>query len=260
MTSWIDPTFSYDTDDHHEYGEMGYRLFDSFLLPEAVAHCQAETDRMLGQIQPGRSPENMISCHHQERWIFRLAEEPQLLDMIERHVGPNIVLWSSHFLIKPPRTGKLVPWHQDTPYWDLDGELAPGVWIALDDVDRENGTMSVLPGWHNKGELPRRDSGGVAFSEEIQPDALPADLETDCVEYRLRAGQMAIHHTMIPHTSTPNSSNRYRRVLVLRYMSADGTVGAKEYEDYRTGEKFARECFLVRGEDVRKRGLRRSPF
>jgi len=64
----------------------------------------------------------------------------------------------------------------------------------------------------------------------------------------------------MPHTSTPNSSDRYRRVLVLRYMGAEGTVGAKEYEDYRTGEKFSRECFLVRGEDVGKHGLRRSPF
>jgi ectoine hydroxylase-related dioxygenase (phytanoyl-CoA dioxygenase family) len=260
MTSWIDPGFCYGADDHREYCEMGYRLFDSFLLPEAVVHCQAETDRMLGQLQPGRSPEDMISCHHQEPWIFRLASEPKLLDMIERQVGPNIVLWSSHFLIKPPRTGKLVPWHQDTPYWDLDGQLAGGVWIAFDDVDRENGTMSVLPGWHNKGELPRRDSGGMAFSEEIQPEALPADLETLRVEYRLRAGQMAIHDTMMPHTSTPNSSDRYRRVLVLRYMAADGTIGAKEYEDYRTGEKFLRKCFLMRGEDVANYGLRPSPF
>ena len=120
--------------------------------------------------------------------------------------------------------------------------------------------MSVLPGWHNKGKLPRRQSGEKLFAEEIEPEALPADLETRRVEYQLRAGQMAIHDTMIPHTSTPNSSDRYRRVLVLRYMAADGTVGAKDYEDYRTGKNFSRECFLVRGEDVGNYGLRRSPF
>ena len=260
MSSFIDPSFRYDADDHHEYCEEGYRLFDSFLTPQALARCQAEIDRMLGELQPGRSPEDMISCHHQEPWMFELAREPQVLDMIERQVGPNIVLWSSHMLVKPPRTGNLVPWHQDTPYWNLAGRMAGGVWIAFDDVDSHNGTMSVLPGWHKKGELPRRQSGGVSFSEEIEPGALPADLETCSVQYQLRAGQMAIHDTMMPHTSTPNSSDRYRRVLVLRYMEAEGTVGPKEYEDYRTGEKFPRECFLVRGEDVGNYSLRRSPF
>ena len=47
-----------------------------------------------------------------------------------------------------------------------------------------------------------------------------------------------------------NSTDRWRRVLVLRYMAASGTAGPKEYEDYRNGEKFDREPFLVRGSDV----------
>jgi hypothetical protein len=76
----------------------------------------------------------------------------------------------------------------------------------------------------------------------------------------LPAGGLAIHDTMMPHNSLPNQSQRWRRVLVLRYMSADGTVGPKEYQNYRTGEKFPREGFLVRGEDVSQRGYRRSPF
>ena len=260
MTSIVDPLFHYEIADHDHYLEHGYRLFDRFLTPEGLVVCQTHIDRMLSQLQPGRLPEDIISSHHQEPWIFELAREPQLLDMIEHQIGPNIVLWSTHFLVKPPHTGKPIPWHQDTPYWNLTGRLAGSVWLPFDNVDNRNGTMSVLPGWHNKGELPRRQSSDNLFTEEIEPDALPADLEERRVEYCLRAGQLAIHDTMMPHASTPNSSNQYRRVLVLRYMSADSKAGPKEYEDYRTGEKFPRECFLVRGEDVGNYGLRRSPF
>jgi hypothetical protein len=85
-------------------------------------------------------------------------------------------------------------------------------------------------------------------------------VEDNKVQYRIPAGGMAIHDTMIPHRSVPNSSDRWRRVLVLRYMRADGDMGEKMYEDYRTGDPVARRYFLVRGEDVLNRGLERSPF
>ena len=65
---------------------------------------------------------------------------------------------------------------------------------------------------------------------------------------------------MIPHNSLPNRSNRWRRVLVLRYIEAAGEVEEKQYKDYRTGESFARECYLVRGKDVKNHGLKKSPF
>jgi hypothetical protein len=259
-SGWIDPAFQYGDQQHVHYLEQGYCIFDRFLTAEGLEAGRQQIQRMLTELQPGRSPEDMISCHHQESWMFELARAPQLLDMIERQIGPDIVLWSSHMLIKPPRTGNAVPWHQDLPYWELDGELAAGVWISFDDLSSETGTMSVLPGWHEKGELRRRESGQDRFNEEIAPDALPVDVEQRKVEYNLRAGQMAIHHTMMPHSSTPNRSDRWRRVLVLRYMSADGAIGEKSYEDYRTGESFARECFLVRGSDVGGFGLRISPF
>ncbi len=62
---------------------------------------------------------------------------------------------------------------------------------------------------------------------------------------------------MIPHRSPPNTSDRWRRVLVCRYMGADGEMDEKEYPDYRTGRMFPRKYLLVRGEDLRNRGLER---
>ncbi|MCU0315700.1 MAG: phytanoyl-CoA dioxygenase family protein [Fimbriimonadaceae bacterium] len=38
-------------------------------------------------------------------------------DLVESLVGPDIGLWSSHFISKPPRTGKKTPWHEDSAYW-----------------------------------------------------------------------------------------------------------------------------------------------
>ena len=71
----------------------------------------------------------------------------------------------------------------------------------------------------------------------------------------MNAGQMAIHHTMLPHNSVPNKSDRWRRVLVLRYMVSDCQTNDMEYEDYRTGELFSRQYYLVRGKDLLDQGL-----
>jgi hypothetical protein len=54
----------------------------------------------------------------------------------------------------------------------------------------------------------------------------------------------------------PNRSpNRWRRVLVICYLTADGKMGANEYPDFRMGEPFSRQFILLRGDDIAGRGL-----
>ena len=257
----IDDRFQYTGKEHAFYDRQGYFLFDHFLTEQALATCRGQVDRMLKQRHPQVPADQIISTHQQDPWVFELATQMKLLDMIEHQIGPNILLWSTHLLCKPPRTGELVPWHQDAPYWNVTGRFASSAWIAFDDIDEDNGAMSVVPEWHRKGTLPIQNSKFLeGFTQEIVPSTLPDDLEQRRVPYLMQAGQMAIHHVMIPHNSPPNGSDRWRRVLVLRYVSADGQVGNKTYTNYTTGAPFEREAFLVRGRDVLSLGLRRSPF
>ena len=251
--------WQYTTEHAAQYAREGYCVYDRFLTEQALFDCRGQIDRMLTELEPGRDPSDIISPHQIERWVWDLATEPQILDMIEAQIGPNIVLWSSHMLLKSPGSGIEVPWHQDAPYWNVSGPLPAGLWIAFDDMDAENGAMAVLPGWHTKGVLPRDDRPGNLFHEMISPDALPENVEEAQVQYSMPAGGMAIHDTMIPHCSQPNRSDRWRRVLVLRYMSADGEMGDKIYADYRDGSPMPRVYFLVRGEDVAGRGLPTAP-
>jgi hypothetical protein len=256
----IDDRFRYTDADHAHYQQEGYHVFDRFLSPEGLAFCRRHVDRMMDNLQPGRDPADILSAHQQEPWMFDLAREPKALDVIEKQIGPNIMLWSSHMICKAPGTGTTVPWHQDAPYWNVKGTLPAGLWIAFDDMGADNGAMAVLPGWHRKGTLPRCDSGQDRFDEMVDPAALPANVEDLAAQYSMPASGMAIHDTMIPHRSQANTSDRWRRVLVLRYLDAEAQMGDKMYEDYRTGEPFARIGYLLRGEDVANRGWQRSPF
>ena len=260
--SLIEDNFVYSDEAHAQYEKEGFYIFDSCLTPEGVDVCEANIERMIRELHPESLSEEMIGPHQRgERWVWDLATEPQILDMIEWQIGPDILLWAIHILAKRPRTGIDVPWHQDAPYWNVKGNMPGSVWIAVDDVDEANGTMSIIPGWHTKGTLPRKDTGSdTVFTEEIDAGALPDNVDDVKVTYLLKAGQMATHHTMLPHTSTPNTSDRWRRVIAIRYIAADATLGEKTYTCPVTREPFQREFFLVRGNDINGHGLRTSPF
>ncbi len=247
----------FSSEQEQQYQTDGYVLLGQVLSESGLTEARSQLDRMIGQLHPDLQPDEIFSAHQMEPWLMELISAPALLDIVEKAIGPNIVVWSSHLICKPPQTGRAIPWHQDATYWNIAGKMT-SIWLALDDVDDGNGTMYVLPGYHTGKPLARRDRTDDFFDEEINPTALPKDVDQRQIGYFLKAGQAGMHHVMIPHRSPVNSSkDRWRRVLVVRYMSADGDMALNQYPDYRTKEMFDRKFVLVRGEDVLGRGLER---
>ena len=56
------------------------------------------------------------------------------------------------------RGDKFVAWHQDLTYWGLEPPQAVTAWLAIDDVDIDNGCMRVVPGSHRQGILTHETS------------------------------------------------------------------------------------------------------
>lgn len=244
------------TYNHDSYLTEGYCFLGKVLTDDGLEEARDNLNRMIANLHPHLKSDEIYSAHQREQWILNIASSDALLDVVEQQIGPNIVLWSTHLICKAPQTGRSIPWHQDKAYWNT-SKLAGSVWLAFDDVNEENGTMHVLPRWHKFTDLPRRKTADDLFEEEIVPEHLPKNIDELEVGYYLRAGEAGIHDPLIPHRSTANASNRWRRVLVCRYMQADGDMPEMEYPDYVTGETFNRKYLLVRGEDVANRGLER---
>ena len=250
------------------FNENGFTEGHPFLTPGGLAWCRSNIDRLIEEMsagQPERPLADLISPHQCPGggWLWQLIAHPACVAAAQQQIGEDVVCWSTHLLIKEPGSGFDVPWHQDAPYWNMhpSSRMAAAVWLALDDVDEESGTMSVLPGYHRHGALPRVLDARKYFAQHIDPDALPADVEQRKVTYRMKAGEAALHHVLVPHSSGANRSDRWRRVIVLRYIAADAELGVGDWRDYRgEGAPFPREYFLVGGEDRLGRGYRRSPF
>jgi phytanoyl-CoA hydroxylase len=170
--------------------------------------------------------------------IFRkFAESTDLLDCVEQLLGPNLVFHYSKLNMKPPAIGSVVEWHQDLAYYPLSNCDSLAVLLYLDDADRENGCLQIIPGRH-LARLMEHTTDGF-FQGRI---TVPVP-EPEAVLVEGLAGTAIFMHGMAPHSSSPNRSVRPRRTLILSYRAADAYpiyVG----EDTVRAEANAR---LVRG-------------
>ena len=93
--------------------------------------------------------------------------------------------------------------------------------LAIDDVTADMGPMRFIPGSHRLGKVDwRRAEGDVALQQEI-PDAEGFGEPVDDV---LRAGEISLHTSTLVHGSEPNTSDRRRCGLTLRYIPSSATV------------------------------------
>ena len=67
--------------------------------------------------------------------LAEMARNPDILDIVEAILGPDLLAWSVELFIKEAGSNKTVSWHQDITYWGM-GETDDEVsaWIALSNV------------------------------------------------------------------------------------------------------------------------------
>ena len=58
--------------------------------------------------------------HRHHPAFLEHARNANILDVVEELMGPDIVLYNTQVIFKPPFYGADVPWHQDSAYWPID--------------------------------------------------------------------------------------------------------------------------------------------
>lgn len=244
------------------YQTSGY-VIPAFRLPAArVAALRTALDELIAA-NPHVPPESLVSAHvvnskaeqvrgHQA--FFDLAMDPHILDMVERIIGPDIILWGCHVFCKPATTGREVPWHQDGNFWPFRPLATCTAWLALDHVTAENGCMRVIPGSHATRTLFRHHEDkdpALALYETIDDDQYDAGLAADI---ELEPGRFSLHDVYMIHGSAPNISGRRRAGVALRYMPSTSLLDRGRYDapdgsDPRYANFAERPIWLARGVD-----------
>lgn len=203
-----------EIDHYNRYGFA--QPFDIYTAAE-ISYLRSYIDGLISS--KGDEGHYGINCYQARlAGLWDIATHPRILDHLEDIVGPDVICWASAILCKPPHDPKSIPWHQDASFWKLSPARTVTVWLAIDDVDEGNLAMLFIPGSHNRGKLKERSMGAdAAFHKGI---ALTEDMDAPFVN-TLRAGQIFLHADMLVHGSKPNTSDRHRCALTLRYCSPE---------------------------------------
>jgi len=187
-------------------------VLDRALIAEADEH----VDWLLRQ-NPELRPEQLgHRLARDDPFWLRLVSDERLLDVVEQFIGPNIALFATHYICKPPRTGQPVRWHQDGAFWPLEPMDVITLWLAVTESDRGNGCLRVIPQTHTTElqGMKETDDPDSVLRKEI--DAQIDDAQA--VDLVLQPGDVSVHHPNILHSSNANTSDRWRRALTIRYI------------------------------------------
>jgi ectoine hydroxylase-related dioxygenase (phytanoyl-CoA dioxygenase family) len=230
-----------------QYHREGYVVYPGLLDAGEVAAFLSEIEAISAgntlashdkgrlEMEPNQAPDGTRvrriyePCTHYPG--FRaLSESTKLLDCVEQLLGPNLFFHYSKINMKPPAIGSVVEWHQDLSYYPLTNPDSVSILFYLDDADRGNGCLQVIPRRHRDPLMDHTRDG--LFQGRVTE---PVD-ESQAVALEGTAGTVIFMHAMTPHSSLTNSSDRARRTLILSYRAADAypiycgemTVGAEE--------------------------------
>ena len=215
-----------------QYRRDGFAVAEGFLSTAAVGDLLEDMARICGgstladhdksriEMEPGQAPDGTSvrrlyePCSYYERFR-QLSEEDGLLYSLEQLIGPDILFHYSKINMKPAEIGSVVEWHQDLAYHPLTNSDSVAVLFYLDDTDRSNGCLRMIPGRHTVA--PMDHTNGTYFQGKVTE---PID-EATAVDVEGGAGTAIFMNAMTPHASALNTSVKPRRTLILSYRAAD---------------------------------------
>lgn len=206
------------------FDENGYVICRQVLHADELALFQAESARLIAEIQAGgpadkmcmRGPEGIpyyLTYLHANpnNFSLRLLAHPFIGDLLTRMVGPDFIPCYESLVFKLPGNGSSVPWHRDGAA-ETESERVFNIDIYPDRSTIANSCVWVIPGshlWERERAMEMVKRGRETFE---LPDAVPAEMEP---------GDVLLHHVKVLHGSTVNTSSELRRVVYFDNRAAN---------------------------------------
>lgn len=199
------------------FEQGGYAVVRNVIDADLIDEARRHVDWLISK-NPDRRPEWLSEdlMPHDPFWL-RLVSDDRLLDVVEQFVGPDIALFASHHIAKPPHDGQPVLFHQDGAYWPLEPMKVVTIVLWLDDTCSENGCLRVIPGTHRLELQETRERKDIPNVLDYTIDEGAYD-ESAAVDLELQAGDISLHHPHVIHGSNANTTNGWRRGLNIQYI------------------------------------------
>lgn len=216
----------------NQYSENGFTVKRGMISKNDISKLLVEIDRIVGESTASHFDPDTLEMEpdqdHSGRLVRRiydpctkyepfvnLSENIEVLNCVEQLIGPNLVFNQSKINMKLPQIGSEVEWHQDMAYGLLTNKKCLALLLYLDDADKTNGCLQVIPQQHNNRLFDHSLKG--VFQGKVTENID----KNNAVAIEAEAGTVIFLHCMTPHSSLPNSSNKPRRTVIWGYRAAD---------------------------------------
>ena len=136
----------------------------------------------------------------------------------------TVQVFHDHVLVKEPGTSKPTPWHQDSPYYFVEGSQTVSFWSPVDAVT--DATLRCVAGSHkwSKPVLPTRWLNEDKFYKDTvkyMPVPDPDAEGMKVLEWDMDPGDAVAFHYRILHGARGNETKKRRRAFSLRLVGDD---------------------------------------
>jgi len=143
-------------------------------------------------------------------------------------------LYHDHLLVKEPGTHQPTPWHQDQPYYNIEGRQNVSLWIPVDPVDRETTPEFVAASHLGPWLMPRTfmDNQAKWFapgSLQELPDIDAQRDEFNILGWALEPGDAVCFHMLTLHSSPGVAGSNRRRAFSVRLLGDDITHAPRSW-------------------------------
>ena len=177
----------------------------------------------------------MQKLEEYDKFFYDLFYNSKIKDLAANALGEDVVPRAMEYFNKPPGKSNPTPPHQDGYYFNLDNDKAVTGWMALEDVDDENGCIHYVKGSHKQEYRPHGKSEILGFSQGVTDFGTEED-KKNTVKFEGKAGMFLMHDAKIIHFASPNKSSvRSRRAFGFVYHG----VSAKQ--DIEKGKAYQKK-------------------
>ena len=218
-----------------DFARDGAVVIRGALTPEQVARARAGIEANLaapsprakvasGADDPGQFIEDF--CNWQDNAAYRAVIWDSALPRMAAALtgSARVRFYHDHMLTKAAGTRQPTPWHQDQPYYNIDGHQTVSFWIPVDAVPRES-TLEFIAGSHLGPWLMPRSfmddqakwfpEGSLAEMPEVDADPVRFPV----LGWALEPGDVLAFNMLTLHRAAGSATRR--RVLSLRFAGDD---------------------------------------